>query len=86
MDILLFTIPLAIIHFIQGVVPYYYIRSYILLFSVFVFILTMIRFLQVPSSLRTIFRILLNINIFLVRDCLRSFFHSRCPWPDVVGV
>ena len=69
-----FTIPLAIIHFIQGVVPYYYIRSYILLFSVFVFILTMIRFLQVSGSLRTIFRILLNINIFLVGIACVLFF------------
>ena len=69
-----FTIPLAIIHFIQGVAPYYYIRSYILLFTVFVFILTVIRFLQVAGSLRTIFRILLNINIFLVAIACILFF------------
>jgi hypothetical protein len=70
----LLTIPFVIIHFIQGVNPFYYIRSYILLFSVFVFILTLIRFLQVTQSLRTIFRLLLIINFALAVVASVIFF------------
>jgi hypothetical protein len=68
------TIPFACIHFKQGIDLYYYLKSYILLFSVFVFILTMIRFLQVAGSIRTIFRILLNLNFFLVGIACLLFF------------
>ena len=64
------TIPFAYIHYRQGIDSYYYFKSYILLFTVFVFILTMIRFLQITTSLRTIFRQLLKINFFLV--CIAS--------------
>lgn len=60
------TIPFAYIHYRQGIDSYYYLKSYVLLFTVFVFILTMIRFLQITTSLRTIFRQLLKINFFLV--------------------
>jgi len=70
----LITIPFAYIHFKLGIDLRYYIKSYILLFSVFVFILTMIRFLQVVGSLRTIFRILLTINFFLVGIACVLFF------------
>ena len=70
----LLTIPFACIHYLQGVNTYYYIRSYFLLFSVFVFILTIIRFLQVAQSLRTIFRMLLIINFCFVLVACMLFF------------
>jgi hypothetical protein len=66
------TIPFAYIHYRQGIDLYYYFKSYVLLFTVFVFILTMIRFLQITTSLRTIFRQLLKINFFLV--CIACIF------------
>src|ERR1700681_2092467 len=68
------TIPFACIHYLQGIDLYYYFKSYVLLFTVFVFILTMIRFLQVTGSLRTIFRHLLSINFFLVGIACILFF------------
>src|SRR4051812_48972354 len=52
------TIPFMYVHYRQGIDFYYYLRSYVLLFTVFIFILTMIRFLEVTSTLRTIFRYL----------------------------
>jgi hypothetical protein len=69
------TIPFAIIQYRQGISTQYYLRSYILLFTVFVFILTVIRFLEITQSLRRIFRLLLNINFFLVCiACILFFF------------
>jgi hypothetical protein len=68
------TIPFAYIHYRQGIDLYYYFKSYVLLFTVFVFILIMIRFLQITTSLRTIFRRLLNINFFLVVIACIIFF------------
>jgi hypothetical protein len=75
----LLTIPFACIHLWQGIDTYYYAKSYILLFSAFVFLLTVIRFLQVTRSLRTIFRLLLQINFFLVLLACIFFFnpHTR---------
>lgn len=68
------TIPFVYIHYRQGIDPYYYFKSYVLLFTVFVFILTMIRFLQITTSLRKIFRQLLTINFFLVCIACILFF------------
>ena len=68
------TIPFACIHYRQGIDLYYYFKSYVLLFTVFVFILTMIRFLQITTSLRIIFRKLLTINFFLVCIACILFF------------
>jgi hypothetical protein len=68
------TIPFAYIHYRQGIDLYYYFKSYVLLFTVFVFILTIIRFLQITTSLRTIFRQLLKINFFLVCIACILFF------------
>ena len=75
----LITIPLACIHYIQVINLYYYAKSWLLLFTVFVFILTIIRFLQVVHSLRMIFRTLLCINFFLVLiGCILFFIpHAR---------
>ena len=68
------TIPFIYIHYRQDIDLYYYFKSYVLLFTVFVFILTMIRFLQITTSLRTIFRRLLNINFILVCIACILFF------------
>jgi hypothetical protein len=68
------TIPFAYIHYRQGIDSYYYFKSYVFLFTVFVFILTMIRFLKITTSLRTIFRQLLKINFFLVCIACILFF------------
>ncbi len=68
------TLPFVYIHYRQGIDEYYYLKSYVLLYTVFVFILTMIRFLQITTSLRTIFRYLLNINFFLVCVACIIFF------------
>jgi hypothetical protein len=68
------TIPFAFIHYLQGVDIYYYVRSYALLFTVFIFLLTVIRFLQVTGSLRTIFRNLLLLNsAFVLVACIIFF-------------
>ncbi|HEX3768658.1 MAG TPA: hypothetical protein VHT72_09790, partial [Puia sp.] len=68
------TIPFVFIHYHQGIDSYYYFKSYVLLFTVFVFILTVIRFLQITTSLRKIFRQLLTINFFLVCIACILFF------------
>ena len=70
----LITIPFACIHYRQGINLYYYFRSYILLFSVFVFLLTTIRFLEVNHSLRKIYRYLLYLNFFFVMIACILFF------------
>ena len=70
----LITIPFACIHFVQGIDVYYYFKSWILLFTVFVFILTIVRFLQVAHSLRTIFRIILQVNFILALIACFLFF------------
>jgi hypothetical protein len=70
----LITIPFACIHYLQGINLYYYFRSYILLFSVFVFLLTTVRFLEVNHSLRNIFRYILKLNFFLVLIACILFF------------
>ena len=68
------TIPLALIHYLKGIDIYYYAKSYALLFTVFIFLLTVIRFLQVTGSLRTIFRNLLLLNsAFVLIACIIFF-------------
>src|ERR1700732_4312001 len=47
----IFTIPFAIIHFLWGVDAAYYFRSFLLLFSVFIFGLAFYQFLKVCKSL-----------------------------------
>lgn len=54
--------PFAIIHFVQGVNALYYIRSTILLFTVFIFCLAFYQFLQVCKSIRTIYKKILLLN------------------------
>jgi hypothetical protein len=57
------TIPFAIFHFINGVEPKYYLTSYILLFSVYVFGLSFYQFLKISTTLRSMYRNLLLINV-----------------------
>ena len=70
----LLTVPPACIHYLQGINAYYYLRSYVLFFSVFIFILTLIRYLQITRSLRAIFMLLLKINFVLVLIACIIFF------------
>lgn len=60
------TIPFAFIHFINGVNVVAYIKSYLLLFSVFVFCLAFRQFLKECTSLGQIFKSIVVINIFFV--------------------
>jgi hypothetical protein len=64
----LFTIPFAIIHFINGVVTSYYLISFSLLFTVFVFGLSFYQFLLICKSYRRIYSnlVLLNFVFFLI--------------------
>ena len=70
----LLTIAFECILYFQGIDLYYYAKSYVVFFIDFVFILTVIRFLQVANSLRTIFRRLLIINFSLVLVACGLFF------------
>ena len=71
---LLITVPFIPIHYIQGIDVYYYFRSYLLLFTAFVFLLTTIWFLKVTVSLRDIFRKLLILNFLFVIVAVIIFF------------
>jgi len=62
----LITVPFALVHFLNGVNILTYIKSYLLLFSVFVFCVAFHRFLKECTTLRQIFRSLVIINIFFV--------------------
>jgi hypothetical protein len=61
-------LPFAVIHFIQGVNVWHYIRSTVLLFTVFIFCLAFYQFLQVCKSIRSIYKniLLLNAALFAV--------------------
>jgi hypothetical protein len=67
-------IPYAIIHFINGVQPWYYFRSFLLFFSVFVFGLSFYQFLENCDSMRTIYKNILLLNIVMVFVSLIAFF------------
>jgi hypothetical protein len=70
----LFTIPFAVIHFEQGVYTEYYIRSFAVLFTWFVFGLALYQFLKNCQSLRSIFRMLVLINfVFVIFACVAYF-------------
>ena len=69
-----FTIPFAVIHFVQGVQPIYYLKSYILLFSVFIFGLAFYQFLRVCKTLKQIYKKLVIINLILTIFAIVAFF------------
>jgi hypothetical protein len=62
----LLIIPYVIIHFLLGVNVYFYMRSLVLLFSVFIFGLALDCFLDRCGTLRTLYKNVLLINIVLV--------------------
>lgn len=70
----LFTLPFLIIHLVNGVDIGYYARSYILLFSVFVFVLSFYQFLKICQSLRIIYRDIVLINFVLTLFALIALF------------
>jgi hypothetical protein len=59
------SIPFMLMHFINGVNILDYIKSYLLLFSVYVFAVSFHQFLKNVQSLPSIFKSLIVINIFL---------------------
>ncbi|MBS1599284.1 MAG: O-antigen ligase family protein [Bacteroidetes bacterium] len=63
-------LPYAIIHFINGVNFYYYLRSSLLLFAVYVFALAVFQFLEECKTLRTIYKAIILVNIVLVAFAL----------------
>lgn len=77
----LITAPFILIHFLQGIDVYYYFRSYFLLFTAFVFLMTTICFLEKTVSLRTIFRKLLLLNfLFVIFAGIIFFIPSQRHW------
>jgi len=56
-----FTIPFLVIHFAQGVYVSYYLKSYLLLFTVFIFSLALYQFLKICHTLGSIYK---NLAIF----------------------
>jgi hypothetical protein len=68
------TIPFVIIHFINGVEIISYLRSYILLFTAFVFGLTFYQFLHLTSTLGQLYRDIIIINFVFVLIAIVAFF------------
>ena len=73
----LFTVPFAVIHFEQGVNTEFYLKSYALFFTWFVFGVAFYQFLKNCNTLRSIFRLLVLINfVFLIIACVAFFSTS----------
>jgi len=70
----LFTVPFFIIHYLQGVDAGYYLKSYILLFTVFVFCLAFYQFLKVCTSLGSIYKNLLILNFIFTLISIIALF------------
>lgn len=60
------SIPFMAIHFINGVTVLSYAKSYLLLFSVYIFCVAFHQFLKNVKSLPSLFRSLLLLNVFFV--------------------
>lgn len=60
------TAPFVIIHFLNGVDTNYYLKSYALFFSVYVFILAFYQFLKNCRSIEDIYKQILILNGFMV--------------------
>ena len=60
------SIPFILMHFINGVHILSYVKSYLLLFSVFIFSLAFHQFLKNAKSISSVFKSLVVINIFFV--------------------
>jgi hypothetical protein len=71
----LFSIPLVIIHYFDGIVNYpFYFKSYFACFTVYVFCLAFFQYLENCHSLRTIFRKVLLFNAFMTVIALAMLF------------
>jgi len=68
------TIPFAVIHFSNGVDSRFYLISYTLLFTAFVFSLSFIEFVKKCNTLRSIFKVIIILNFFfLLIGCIAFF-------------
>jgi hypothetical protein len=73
-----FTIPFAVVHYIQGVHTMYYLRSYTLLLSWFIFGIAFYQFLKNCHTLRSIFRMIVLLNfVFVIIACIAYFTSLR---------
>jgi hypothetical protein len=70
----LFILPFSIVHFINGVEYFYYFKSLLLLFSVYIFGLAFYQFLEVCQSLRIIYKDLVVINGVMVLVSIAFLF------------
>lgn len=70
----LVSFPFLVVHFIQGVDILVYLKSWLLMFSVFVFCLAFFQFLLVCGSLGYLFKQLAIINILMVCLAILLFF------------
>jgi len=70
----LVSIPYVIIHFANGVEPLTYLKSYLLLFSVFVFALSFYQFLKNCNTLPYLFKAIILINSFFLIVALIARF------------
>jgi hypothetical protein len=68
------TIPFAVIHLINGADPIFYLISYTLLFTAFVFSLCFIEFVKKCNTLRKIFRFIIILNFFFLLIACIAFF------------
>ena len=68
------SLPFMAVHFLHGVDVVVYLKSYLLLFSVFVFSVCVYQFLKLVKSLGSIYRSLIIINLFLVVVALAVYF------------
>ena len=71
---LLILLPFVIVHVLNGVDLFYYLRSFIVLFSAFVFSLCLYQFLTECKTLRLIYKDILLINAPLVCFALVMLF------------
>jgi hypothetical protein len=68
------TIPFAVIHFANVVNAGFYLISYTLLLSVYIFSLCFIEFLKKCNTLRSIFRFIIILNFFFILIACVAFF------------
>ncbi|MEO8764197.1 MAG: hypothetical protein ABI416_07915 [Ginsengibacter sp.] len=68
------TIPFAIIHFMNGVNTRYYLISYTLLLTAYIFSLCFVEFVMKCNTLRQIFRFIIILNFFLLVIACVAFF------------
>ncbi|MBS1563662.1 MAG: hypothetical protein JST39_04700, partial [Bacteroidetes bacterium] len=71
-------VPYAIIHLANGVEYWYYFKSTVLLFTVFVFCIAFYQYLDNCHSLRTVYKNILVLNGVMTVICVIALF---LPWP-----